>query len=82
MSGVITHRVGAFTVTLRPAIRRVTMAGRGRVEAFGFDDIPERLRFYRFLADCSRTGDLYLGDVAAWERAARVVAQIDRRAAA
>ncbi|MGK7663357.1 MULTISPECIES: hypothetical protein [unclassified Marinovum] len=82
MREVITHHLGEVTLTLRPGLRRLTMAGRGRVEAFSFDDIPERLAFYRFLVEVSRTGDWYRDDLAAWAHAAKAVAHLERRTAA
>lgn len=82
MSSVITHDIGGFRLTLRPLERSVTMAGRCRVERWGFGAVAERLRFYRFLVEVSRTGAFYAGDVAAWEMALREVRRLDRRAAA
>lgn len=82
MTCVITRDIGDFRVTLRPLERSVTMAGRGRVERWGFDAVAERLRFYRFLVEVSRTGGFYAGDVAAWEVALREVRRLDRRWAA
>lgn len=82
MPDVITRDVGDFRLTLRPGVRSLTMAGRGRVERVAFDEAPRRLAFYRFLVECSRTGEFYLGDVAAWDRAVREVARLRRRNAA
>lgn len=82
MTQVLTRHVGDFTLTLRPAYRSLTMAGRGRVERFDFDEIPAQVRLYRFLVNNSRTGDWYRGDLDAWRAAASWVARIERRAAA
>lgn len=81
MSDVRFVEVGAFTLVIRPRDRVLRVAGRGRYEVFSFDRVAEQVRLYSFLAS-SKGGAFYQGELAAWQRAAHEVAQLERPARA
>lgn len=65
-------------IAVDPEARTVTVQGRAHADSYAFEAAQGRVKLYRDLAAKHRTKQFYAASLAAAERAAQMVAEVDQ----